>query len=83
MDRFTHFALAATKLAIEDSKLNLEDIDKTKVGVVIGSGIGGIETLEEQANILREKGPSRVSPFFCSNDDSKHCSRAHCHNLWF
>ncbi|WAM33084.1 beta-ketoacyl-ACP synthase II [Caldicellulosiruptor morganii] len=64
MDRFTHFALAAAKLAIEDSNLDLQNVDKTKVGVVIGSGIGGIETLEEQANILREKGPSRVSPFF-------------------
>lgn len=64
MDRFTHFALAATKLAFEDSKLSLDSLDKTKVGVVIGSGIGGIQTLEEQANVLKEKGPGRVSPFF-------------------
>jgi len=64
MDRFTHFALAAAKLAIEDSKLNFDSIDKERIGVMIGSGIGGIETLEEQANVLKEKGPGRVSPFF-------------------
>ncbi|MBZ4653839.1 MAG: 3-oxoacyl-[acyl-carrier-protein] synthase [Peptococcaceae bacterium] len=64
MDRFTQFAVAGAKVALEDAKMDLEGLDKEKVGVILGSGIGGMETLEEQARILREKGPGRVSPFF-------------------
>lgn len=64
MDKFAQFAVAATKLAIEDSKLELENIDKRRVGVILGSGVGGIETLESEHTKLMEKGPRRVSPFF-------------------
>ncbi|MDN5300604.1 MAG: 3-oxoacyl-[acyl-carrier-protein] synthase [Thermoanaerobacteraceae bacterium] len=64
LDRFTQFAIAATKMALEDSRLNLSSIDCSRVGVVMGSGIGGSETWEEQHNTLIEKGPKRVSPFF-------------------
>ncbi|NTW05441.1 MAG: beta-ketoacyl-[acyl-carrier-protein] synthase II, partial [Peptococcaceae bacterium] len=64
MDRFTQFALAATKMAVEHAKLDMEKIDKERVGVILGSGIGGIETLEHQHKILLDKGPSRVSPLF-------------------
>jgi len=64
MDRYTQFAMAAAKMAVESSKLDLNSIDKKRMGVIIGSGIGGIETLEEQHLILLNKGPKRVSPFF-------------------
>jgi len=64
LDRFAQFAIASTKMALEDSELDLSSTDKTRVGVVLGSGIGGSETWEEQSNILREKGPRRISPFF-------------------
>jgi 3-oxoacyl-[acyl-carrier-protein] synthase II len=64
MDRFTQFAVAATKLAIDDAKLNLNQIDKNRFGVVLGSGIGGIETLEREYQKLITKGPKRISPFF-------------------
>lgn len=64
MDRFTQYAVIASKLAVENAKLDLEKVEKTKFGVIIGSGIGGIETFEEQYKILLEKGPNRVSPFF-------------------
>ncbi|SHH09020.1 beta-ketoacyl-ACP synthase II [Tepidibacter thalassicus] len=64
MDRFTQFAVASAKMAIEDSELDLKNVDENKFGVIIGSGIGGIETLEEQHTKLLEKGPKRVSPFF-------------------
>ena len=64
MDRYTQYAAAASKMAIEDSKIDLEAVDKHKFGVLIGSGIGGIETLEEQHAKLLEKGPKRISPFF-------------------
>ncbi|WP_054259832.1 beta-ketoacyl-ACP synthase II [Propionispora sp. 2/2-37] len=64
MDRATQFAIAATKLAFEDAKIDLEAEDRTRVGTLIGTGIGGIETLHEQYKILFEKGPNRVSPFF-------------------
>lgn len=64
MDRFTQFAVAAAGMAIEDAGLDLDTIDRDRVGVILGSGIGGIETLESQARVLEEKGPSRVSPVF-------------------
>lgn len=63
MDRFAQFGLAAAIMAVEDSGLKLEKVDPEKVGIVIGSGIGGIETLEEQVRVLVAKGPARVSPF--------------------
>ncbi len=64
MDRFTQYAVAASKMAMEDSNIDTDNIDKNRFGVIIGSGIGGIETLEEQHKRLLEKGPKRVSPFF-------------------
>ncbi len=64
MDRFTQFALVAAKLAMENSGLKTDKIDKTKMGVIVSAGIGGIETLEQQHTVLMEKGPKRVSPFF-------------------
>jgi 3-oxoacyl-[acyl-carrier-protein] synthase II len=64
MDRFTQFAVVATGMAIEDASLNIEDEDGDRIGVILGSGVGGIETLEEQARVLFEKGPGRVSPLF-------------------
>lgn len=63
MDRFTQFAVAATKLAIEDAGLELSKINPERAGIFIGSGIGGIKTLEEQAAILREKGQTVSVPF--------------------
>jgi len=62
MDRFIQFAVAASKMAIEDAKLDLNSEDMEKIGVVIGSGIGGINTMFEQSRILLERGPNRVSP---------------------
>jgi 3-oxoacyl-[acyl-carrier-protein] synthase II len=62
-DRFTQFAMACSKLALDDSGLDLEKVDKTRFGVLVGSGIGGLRTLEDQHTILMNKGASRVSPF--------------------
>ncbi len=64
MDRFTHFAIASASLAVKDANLDIDLLNKEKVGVIIGSGIGGVETIEEQHKILLEKGNKRVSPFF-------------------
>jgi len=64
MDRFTQFAVAATKLAFEDAKMDLDKEDRDRIGVMIGTGIGGIETLHNQYTTLFDKGPGRVSPFF-------------------
>ena len=63
-DRFMHFAIAASKMALADAGLVIEGEMAYKTGVVIGSGVGGMQTLEEQARIFFERGPSRVSPFF-------------------
>lgn len=64
MDRFTQFGLAAALDAVQDSGLKIEGETALRTGVLIGSGIGGIRTLEDQNAILIEKGPGRVSPFF-------------------
>ncbi len=64
MDRFSHFALIAAREAIKDSKLDLESIDKTRLGVAISTGIGGLKTIEENDKSIIEKGPDRVSPMF-------------------
>jgi len=62
-DRFTQFAMAGTKMALEDSGIDLETVDRTRFGVMIGSGIGGLYSMEEEAHRLADRGPSRVSPF--------------------
>ncbi len=64
MDRFTHFAIAASAMAMEDS--GLKSFDENRAGVVIGSGIGGAQTLQEGYTKLFEKGPGSLSPFFVS-----------------
>lgn len=64
MDRFTQFAVAASRMAIEDAGMDLEHEDRSRIGTIIGSGIGGMDTMHDQIKILIEKGPSRVSPFF-------------------
>ncbi len=62
MDRFCQLAMVASKEAVENSKLDLEDVDKERLGVIVGSGIGGMSTIEAQEEKLLNKGPSRVSP---------------------
>jgi beta-ketoacyl-acyl-carrier-protein synthase II len=63
LDRFCQFALVASRDAISDANLTIDESNSTDVGVLIGSGIGGIITLSEQMEVLRTKGPRRVSPF--------------------
>jgi len=64
LDRFTIYALVAVEEAIIDAGLLVDSINLNRIGVIIGSGIGGIESFEEQHRNLLEKGPRRVSPFF-------------------
>jgi 3-oxoacyl-[acyl-carrier-protein] synthase II len=62
-DRYFQFAMAASKLAVKDAGLNPDSLDPSRIGVMVGSGIGGLGTLETQYQVLLEKSPSRVSPF--------------------
>ncbi len=64
MDRFSQFALAAAKMAVSDAELDLESENRERIGVVLGCGIGGVITFEEQKEVLINRGPGRVSPFF-------------------
>ncbi|MBO7744194.1 beta-ketoacyl-ACP synthase II [Paenibacillus sp. MWE-103] len=65
MDRFVQFAVVASQNAVKDAGIGIgTDVDAERIGVMIGSGIGGLGTWEDQHNILLEKGPKRVSPFF-------------------
>ena len=64
MDRYCQFGIAAASEAMEDSKINIEEIDKERFGVIIGSGIGGLSTIEKDHTTLLEKGPNKVQPLF-------------------
>lgn len=64
MDRFIYFAIAAADEALADSGLKITPANAERVGVVVGSGMGGLETLSNNENVLQQKGPNRVSPFF-------------------
>ena len=62
-DRFVQLAMAAAKMSIQDSGVDLEKVNRDRFGTIISSGIGGLKTLEDQFTILMNKGPSRTSPF--------------------
>ncbi|WP_353684465.1 beta-ketoacyl-ACP synthase II [Thermodesulfovibrio sp. 3907-1M] len=64
MDRFIHFAIAATEMALQDSGLKITPQNSERIGIVIGSGMGGLPTIEYYHKVLLEKGWKRVSPFF-------------------
>ena len=64
MDRFCQFAMVAADEAVKDSNIDLDKIDKNRFGVVIGSGIGGLSTIEKENSNLNQKGPNRVAPLF-------------------
>ena len=64
IDPFIQYALTATDQAINDAELSLDVFNKTRIGVSIGSGIGGLGSIEDNALILRDKGPRKISPFF-------------------
>jgi 3-oxoacyl-[acyl-carrier-protein] synthase II len=63
MDRFTQFATAVAMEALEQAGLKIDDTNRDRIGVLIGTGIGGIGSLLEQVEVMRERGPDRVSPF--------------------
>ena len=62
-DRFVQFAVATAQMTLEDSKIDLSKEDPHRIGVLVGSGIGGLRTIEEQHRVYLEKGPGRISPF--------------------
>ena len=64
MDRFTQLGLEASRQAIEDAGIDNGAVDKTRVGTVIGSALGGMITFLAQNDALREKGPRKINPFF-------------------
>jgi 3-oxoacyl-[acyl-carrier-protein] synthase II len=64
MDLFIHYALAGAILAVDDARLMFDQVERSRVGVLIGTGMGGIPALEESHKTLLEKGPGRISPFF-------------------
>ncbi|MDO9350162.1 MAG: beta-ketoacyl-ACP synthase II [Deltaproteobacteria bacterium] len=64
MDLFIQYALAATKEAVEDSRLSITPENGDRIGVIVGTGLGGLPTIEKYHQILMERGPGRISPFF-------------------
>ena len=64
LERFSQFAIIAAKEAMKDSGITKENTDMNRVGVIISTGIGGLNTIEEQTEVLLKKGPDRVSPMY-------------------
>ncbi|NLW21733.1 MAG: beta-ketoacyl-ACP synthase II [Tissierellia bacterium] len=64
MDLFTQYAVVGAKLALEDGRIDLQALNRERIGIVLGSGIGGMETFEGEHAKFLEKGPGRVSPLF-------------------
>lgn len=64
MDRFAQFAVVAAEQAVADSGLKITDANRDDIGVIMGSGIGGITTIEQQTKVMNDQGPDRLSPFF-------------------
>jgi 3-oxoacyl-[acyl-carrier-protein] synthase II len=64
MDPFIQYGIAASQMAMDQANLHIEGADAHRVGVLIGSGIGGLQTIEQYHSVLLERGPSRISPFF-------------------
>ncbi|MBU9888527.1 MAG: beta-ketoacyl-ACP synthase II [Candidatus Omnitrophica bacterium] len=62
-DRFVQFGIASAKMALQDSKMDLSNLDVHRIGILVGSGIGGLRVIEEQHRVMMEKGPDRISPF--------------------
>ena len=75
MDRFTQYAVAAAKMAVADAKLEITEENGPRIGVWIGSGIGGMETYEEQFKILLRR-PTPREPILRADDDSRYGSRS-------
>lgn len=73
-DRYTHFGFCAAKQAIADAKLDMTQEEPDRVGVIIGSGIGGMLTIEAQHKVLLERGPRKVSPFMIPSLISNMCA---------
>jgi len=64
MDRFIHYAMAGTKMALDESGLEINDSNAEKVGVIIGVGLGGLPAIEKYHDIFKEKGVKKITPFF-------------------
>jgi 3-oxoacyl-[acyl-carrier-protein] synthase II len=64
MDRFIHYAVACSKMALEDSGFEINDENSERVGVIVGVGLGGLPAIEKYHNVAREKGVKKITPFF-------------------
>ena len=89
LDKFTQYALIASEEAVKNSNLNLDEIDKSRFGVMVGSGIGGFHTHENEFSSLFNKGPKRISPMYipmtiinaaAANIAIKYEAKATCNN---
>ena len=82
MDRFTQYAVAAATMAVKDANLTITDENAPRVGVWIGSGIGGMETFENQFETFLKRGYRTSKSIFCTNDDSRYGSRPSFDYAW-
>ncbi len=81
LDLFIHYALAAARMAMEQSRLKITPELAPQVGVLTGCGLGGLNTIENTHSILLSRGPDRISPFLYPHDHCQHGSRSDCHRI--
>jgi len=83
LDPFVHYAIAASDEAIKDAGLDFPNLDTNRIGVIWGSGIGGLKTFtDEVVNFAQGDGTPRFNPFFHSENDLGHCSWSHFNQAW-
>lgn len=82
MSRVTQLAVAATNQALEEARLPVTEANSDRIGVILGSGMGSLDPIIDSVNVLNERGPFRISPFFCTHDAGRYAG-GHCfHPPW-
>jgi 3-oxoacyl-[acyl-carrier-protein] synthase II len=82
MDLFIQYAVAAAQIAVKDAGLDMGREDSERVGVVVGTGLGGLPTIEKYHSVFLERGPGRITPFFYPHADSKRGAWPYSNSAW-
>jgi len=83
LDKFSQYAIAASDEAIKDAGISDENVDKSRVGVIWGAGIGGLETFQDEVlNYAKGDGTPKFNPFFHTENDCRYCTSAHFNAQW-
>ena len=82
MDRFIHYAVACSQMALEDSGFEINEQNAERVGVIVGVGLGGLPAIEKYHDIFKARGVKKITPFFYSHADCQPGIRSGFHHVW-